>query len=188
MSFLYEFLKNNKVGLASVPVINYVIFIIYSMVKSIPRGIIDLGMSTLFLPLTIIGMILLFLFLKLFGNQSSVPVYALTMFALISIIHTVYKMIMFKPIKIADFKKKISNISSKVVDLATGKFNKVLNSVTSSISSSASNLTSSFTKSEEITETPVVPTVEQTTTTIVPTVEQTSSTTATTATTATTTT
>jgi len=175
MSFLYEFLKNNKVGLASVPVINYVIFIIYSMIKSIPRGLIDLGMSTLFLPLTIIGMVLLFLFLKLFGNESSVPVYALTMFALISIIHTVYKMIMFKPIKVPDFKKKISDISAKIVDLATGNYNKVINSVTKSISSSASNLTSSFTKSEEITET----------TTVVPTVEQTTATTATTATTTT---
>ena len=159
MSFLYEFLKNNKVGLASIPVINYVIFIIYSMVKSVPRGIINLGMSTILLPLTIIGMVLLFLFLKLFGNESSVPVFALTLFAIISIIHTVYKMITFKPIKVPDFKKKISDLSAKIVDLATGNYNKVINSVTKSISKSASNLTSSFVEE--------TPTVEQTSEAIV---------------------
>ncbi len=151
---LFEFLKNNKVGLASIPVINYVLYILYSMIRSLPRGVLDLGLASILLPLTIIGMILLFLFLRLFGSESNVPVYTLTFFAVLSIIHTVFKMVTFKPIKVPDFKKKLSEVSSKIVDLASGKFKSVSDSITNTISSSVSETLNDAGISTEKTITP----------------------------------
>jgi len=95
MNTLYNFLNNNKIGLSCIPVINYSIFIIYSLALSIPHGIIDLEMITMYLPTIMISMFILYLILKIYDN-TILPIILLTIIAFISIIYTVYSMVTFK--------------------------------------------------------------------------------------------
>jgi hypothetical protein len=105
MNTLFNFLNNNKIGLSCIPVINYIIFIIYSLALSIPHGIIDLEMITMYLPSIMICMFILFLVLKIYDN-SILPLILLTIIAFISIIYTVYSMVTFK------LKKKAISITT----------------------------------------------------------------------------
>ena len=105
MNTLYNFLNNNKIGLSCIPVINYVIFIIYSLALSIPHGIIDLEIITMYLPSIMICMFMLYLILKIYDN-SIIPVILLTIITFISIVYTVYSMVTFK------LKKKAISITT----------------------------------------------------------------------------
>lgn len=95
MNTLYELINNNKFGIACIPIINYIIYIIYTLGISIPSGIIDLETIKIVLPCVIIGMLILYLFLKTLGD-TILPIIILLSIAFISIIHTVYAMVTYK--------------------------------------------------------------------------------------------
>ena len=105
MSTLYELLNNNKFSISCIPIINYIIYIIYTLAISIPNGIIDLESAKIILPCIIIGMLMIYLFLKIFGD-SILAIIILLLIAFISIIYTVYSMVTYK------LKKKTVNVTT----------------------------------------------------------------------------
>ncbi len=136
---MYDFLKENKVLLASVPVINYVIYLIYSFYRNTKTGFFDLAIAAFGLPLTLIGMVLLFLILRILGKESPFAIYTLTFFALISILHTLYRIIFYKPITV----KRIKDVASSLTKSA-GSFvgRRISDKVTSSVNRATETLSS----------------------------------------------
>ena len=70
---MLETLNQHKILLASVPVITYIVFIIYSFIRHIPTGFASLFFGLFGIPSTIFGQIVLFYVLKLAGEKSLVP-------------------------------------------------------------------------------------------------------------------
>lgn len=97
---MFEYLNEHKVLLSSVPVLAYVIYIIYSFIRHVPTGIANLFFGLFGIPLTIVGQVILFFLLKLAGEKSFIPVIVLTLVAISSIISTLYKMVLFKKVKV----------------------------------------------------------------------------------------
>jgi len=103
-----EYLHENKVALASVPVISYILFIIYSFIRHVPTGFANLLLSVFGLPLTIIGQVITFFLLRaVFSKESHVPVYVLGFGAVLAIVSMIYKMATFKQIKITTVKSPV---------------------------------------------------------------------------------
>jgi hypothetical protein len=90
--------SQHKVLLASVPVITYVIYLIYLFIRDVPTGIINSLFATFALPATIVGQVIVYYVLSLF-EPSAIPTYILLLGAIASIAFTVYKMVTFKKIK-----------------------------------------------------------------------------------------
>ena len=96
-----EYLHQNKVALSSVPVITYMLFIIYSFIRHVPTGFVNLLFSAFGLPLVVIGQVIVFFLLKaFFSKESHVPVYVLGFGAVLAIISMIYKMATFKKVKV----------------------------------------------------------------------------------------
>jgi len=97
---MLESLNQHKILLATVPVISYIVFIMYSLFRHIPTGFATLFLGLFGIPSTIIGQVVLFFVLKLAGEKSLVPVGVLTLVAAFSIISTLYKMLYFNKVKV----------------------------------------------------------------------------------------
>jgi hypothetical protein len=96
-----EYLNQNKIALATVPVITYMLFIIYSFIIHFPTGVANLLLSVVGLPLTIIGQVIVFFLLKaFFSKESNIPVYVLGLNAVLAIVSLIYKMATFKKVKV----------------------------------------------------------------------------------------
>lgn len=111
---MLESLNNHKVLLASVPIIAYFLFIIYSFVRHFPTGFANLFLSLFGIPATIIGQVVLYFILKLAGEKSFIPVIVLTLVAGFSIITTIQKMIFFKKIKVITNKPSAPTTKAKL--------------------------------------------------------------------------
>ena len=97
---MLETLNQHKILLATVPVISYILFIMYSFFRHIPTGFANLFFGLLGIPSTIIGQVVLFFVLKLAGEKSLIPAGVLTLVAVFSIISTLYKMLYFNKVKV----------------------------------------------------------------------------------------
>ena len=95
---MFETLNQHKTLLASVPIITYIVYIIYSFIRHLPTGFANLFFALFGFPLTILGQVVLFFVLKLAGKESYVPVIVLTLVAGYSIITTIQKMLVFKKV------------------------------------------------------------------------------------------
>lgn len=92
-----EYLKENKFILASIPVIFHIIYLIFSFLIDKFKGFKHLMISFFTLPPLIIGQLLLFCILKLFSNESNIPVYILSFTAITYILFYLKRIILFQP-------------------------------------------------------------------------------------------
>ena len=99
---IFKILHEYKFAIALIPVINYFIYITYSIFKYIPTGIIDLMYSYLGIPLTFILSIIIYFLTLFIDKESDASVYILGIYAIISIIILIYKIVNYKKIKHMD--------------------------------------------------------------------------------------
>jgi len=97
---MLETLNQHKILLTAVPVISYIIFIMYSFLRHIPTGFATLFLGLFGIPSMIIGQVVLYFILKLAGEKSLVPAGVLAIVAAFSIISTLIKMLFFNKVKV----------------------------------------------------------------------------------------
>jgi hypothetical protein len=96
-----KFLNENKITLAFVPIITYVLYLIYCFIRDFASGLSALFISLLGMPITVIGQLALYWILKLSTNpDSKVPGYVLGFVAASSILVTIWRMIVFTKVKV----------------------------------------------------------------------------------------
>ena len=99
---IFKTLHEHKFAIALIPVINYFIYITYSIIKYIPTGVLDLMYSYIGIPLTFIFSVLIYFMTLLMGNDSELSIVILMIYAIISIIILIYKIINYKKIQHMD--------------------------------------------------------------------------------------
>ena len=99
---IFKILHKYKFAIALIPLINYFIYITYSVIKYIPTGVIDLMYSFLGIPLTLILSIIIYFLTLFIDKDSDASVYILGIYAIISIIIFIYKIVNYKKIKHMD--------------------------------------------------------------------------------------
>jgi len=81
----------DKLILSIIPVLNYYLYLTYTLMTNKKTGIIEYFISYIGIPLTVIMSLLIFLITLFFDNDSEIPKYILFTYIMISIIIIIYK-------------------------------------------------------------------------------------------------
>jgi len=99
---IFKILHEYKFAIALIPVINYFIYVTYSIIKYIPTGFLDLMYSYIGIPLTFLLSVIIYFLTLFIDKESDVSVYILGIYAILSIILLIYKIVNYKKIKHMD--------------------------------------------------------------------------------------
>jgi len=99
---IFRPLDQYKFAIALIPVINYFIYITYSIIKYIPTGVLDLMYSYIGIPLTFLLSLIIYIITLFMGKDSELSVLILIIYAILSVIVLIYKIVNYKKIQHMD--------------------------------------------------------------------------------------
>ena len=92
-----ETLKEHKALIAYIPIIFHILYLVFSYFIDKIRGLRELFISFFTLPPILIGQVILYFILKLFNDDSNIPIYILLLVTISYIFYYVKRMILLKP-------------------------------------------------------------------------------------------
>lgn len=99
---LFKTLHQYKFAIALIPVINYFIYVTYSIIKYIPTGVLDLMYSYIGIPLTFLLSVLIYIITLVMGKDSELSILILLIYVILSITILIYKIVNYKKIQHMD--------------------------------------------------------------------------------------
>jgi len=99
---IFRPLDQYKFAIALIPVVIYFIYVTYSIIKYIPTGVLDYMYSFIGIPLTFLLSLLIYIIALAMGKDSELSVLILLIYAILSIIILIYKIVNYKKVQHMD--------------------------------------------------------------------------------------